>query len=66
MAPKLLYERFATHFPQYMYSENQYYPNGKNSIRIKVAGGQEFIFTFHNESDWRFETGKMNTKGMGR
>ena len=33
-----------------------WFPNGKNSIRIRQTNGREFIFTFHNHNDWKFET----------
>ena len=30
--------------------------NGKNSIRIRQTNGQEFVFTYNSQKDWRFET----------
>lgn len=33
-----------------------WFPNGKNSIRIRQKNKQEFIFTFLNDKEWRFET----------
>ena len=33
-----------------------WFPNGKNSIRVRQQNDAEFIFTFNNHSDWKFET----------
>lgn len=33
-----------------------WFQNGKNSIRIRQTNGQEFIFTYNSQKDWRFET----------
>lgn len=33
-----------------------WFPNGKNSIRIRQKNGAEFIFTFNSHKDWKFET----------
>ena len=33
-----------------------WFPNGKNSIRVREVNGQEFVFTFNSHKDWRFET----------
>lgn len=44
-----------------------WFPNGKNSIRIRQKNGAEFIFTFNSHKDWKFETIdsfiKSTTKG---
>lgn len=44
-----------------------WFPNGKNSIRIRQKSGAEFIFTFNSHRDWKFETMdsfmKRKTKG---
>ena len=50
-----VYKRFALYFPDYAGNHvERWFPNGKNSIRQKNK--QEFIFTFLNEKEWRFET----------
>lgn len=33
-----------------------YFPNGRNSIRIRKKNGQEFIFSYRSETEWSYET----------
>lgn len=48
---------FELYFPDYAKDKiDVWFPNGKNSIRIRQKNGQEFIFTYYNQKDWRFET----------
>lgn len=48
---------FEMYFPHYAGERiSVWFPNGKNSIRIRQVNGQEFVFTFNNYKDWRFET----------
>ena len=42
----------------------KYFPDGRNSIRIRQKNGQEFIFTYHSQKDWRFETITSFLNGM--
>lgn len=52
-----VYKRFALYFPDYAGNLVEcWFPNGKNSIRIRQKNKQEFIFTFLNDKEWRFET----------
>lgn len=57
---------FEYYFPDY--SRNRvdvWFPNGRNSIRIRQKNGQEFIFTYHSQKkDWRFETITSFLNGM--
>lgn len=41
-----------------------WFQNGKNSIRIRQKNHQEFIFTFNNEGNWRFETVESFMNGL--
>lgn len=41
-----------------------WFPNGRNSIRIRQKNGQEFIFTYHSQKDWKFETITSFLNGM--
>ena len=34
----------------------EYFPNGKNSIRVRQNNGQDFVFTFIEPGSWKFET----------
>ena len=56
MTQKEVYKAFELFFPQYTEHINVWFPNGKNSIRIRLANGNEFIFTCDSKGDWRFET----------
>lgn len=33
-----------------------WFPNGKNSIRIRDFEHNEFVFTYNSPKDWKFET----------
>lgn len=44
---------FENYFPDYSGDRiDVWFPNGRNSIRIRQKNGQEFIFTYHNQKDW--------------
>lgn len=34
----------------------EYFPNGKNGIRVRQNNGQDFVFTFIEPGSWKFET----------
>ena len=58
--------RFELMFPQYKDSMTEWFPNGKNSIRVRTKGTyfRDLIFTFNDHLDWRFETVDMFIKSM--
>ena len=46
-----LYEKvFKTLFPQYNDKVEEYYPNGRNSIRVRLTLGYDVIFSYDEES----------------
>lgn len=47
---------FAVRFPEYLI--DTWFPNGKNSIRVRQSNGQDLVFTYRSSTDWRFETVK--------
>lgn len=52
-----VFKQFQISFPSYVGAKiDTWFPNGKNSIRVRQTNGKEFIFTFNNHKDWRFET----------
>lgn len=54
---------FELYFPQFG-GENVavWFPNGRNSIRVRQTNGQEFVFTYSGKDDWKFETVKSFLK----
>ena len=48
---------FEQYFPDYSGDRiDMWFPNGRNSVRIRQKNGQEFIFTYNSQKDWKFET----------
>lgn len=64
MLQKDVYEWFRLYFPQFAEHVKTWYPNGKNSVRVRQSNGQDFIFTYNGEKDWRFETVESFIKGL--
>ena len=43
---------FENYFPDYSGDRiDVWFPNGRNSIRIRQKNGQEFIFTYHSQKE---------------
>ena len=51
-----VYKKFEQQFPQYSKCISEWFPNGKDSIRVRAESGSDFIFTYHDWTNWRFET----------
>lgn len=47
---------FLSFFPREAMDMLTWFPNGKNSIRIRLNDGQDYVFTINNKKNWRFET----------
>lgn len=47
---------FSPCLPDQAKEVKEYFPNGKNSIRIRKTNGQEFIFSLREPKAWKFET----------
>ncbi len=63
MAHGDVYKWFELYFPNYAGGNVEiWFPNGKNSIRVRQTNKQEFIFTYNRKDDWRFETAKSFIK----
>lgn len=56
MSHKDVLEQFKKYFPQYAENMEQWFPNGRNSVRVRRPHMPDVVFTFHNPIDWRFET----------
>lgn len=55
MTHKDLRKLFSTLFPIWETMITEWWPNGKNSIRIRV-NKHDFIFTYNSPKEWSFET----------
>ena len=53
-----VYEQFKLSLPMYARTSETWFPNGKNSIRVRQIDGRDLIFTFDNNEEWCFETVK--------
>ena len=44
-------------FPLFAGGVTEWFPNGKNSIRVRIGElYQDYVFTFHSATEWKFET----------
>ena len=65
MAHKIIFEKFKSIFPHYSEIVDSWFPNGKNSVRIRFIGHrQDIVFTYSNTHDWRLETLDSFIKSM--
>ncbi len=64
MIHKNVYEWFKTLFPRFADEVTEWFPNGKNSVRVRTHGNQDFVFTFKNRYDWKFETVESFIRSM--
>lgn len=53
---KQVYECFEMYFPQFAEDTIAWYPNGKNSIRIRRPDTRDLVFTHAKEDEWCLET----------
>lgn len=52
-----VYKLFKLTLPTFAEKMTEYFPNGKNSIRVRNSGArQEYVFTVNGANEWRFET----------
>lgn len=57
MVHSKIYKIFERILPLYA-GENAeiWFPNGKNSIRVRGINKQEYVFTYNDDATWKFET----------
>lgn len=60
----MVYDNFKSIFPQYSNITTDWFPNGKDSIRIRLNTGEDYVFTYHSKIDWCFETVESFIKNM--
>lgn len=61
MTHRQVYGKFQETFPAYVHENLIYFPNGKNSVRIRGirglhSGGEDFVFSYNGVNDWKLET----------
>ena len=56
MAHTQILNKFEDLMPAYYEKMILWFPNGKNSIRIRLSDYREFVFTYNKPDDWLFET----------
>lgn len=56
MTHKEVYHQFESHFPQYAKDVKEWFPSGKNTVRVRLNDRREFIFNYEGLNNMRFET----------
>ena len=56
MLQKDVLEKFKELFPQYAEQVEMWFPNGKNSIRVRTHERHDYVFTYHAKYCWSLET----------
>ena len=59
-----VYCKFKSMFPDMGKYTAMWFPNGRDSIRIRDVNKHELIFTYHGVTDWRLETVNEFLKNM--
>lgn len=59
MTHKALFDIFKMLFGAHLGDIDTWFPNGKNSIRVRLTIHKEVIFTYVNDKKWRLETVDM-------
>jgi len=56
MVHSAVFNYFKECLPDIVKKVETYFPNGRNSIRVRQRNGQEFIFSVNGPKEWKFET----------
>lgn len=56
MTHSQVYGYFKEYLPEQEKKVTEYFPNGKNSVRVRQTNGHDFIFSVESPKAWRFET----------
>jgi hypothetical protein len=59
-----VYKQFSKQFPEIAIHVEDWFPNGKDSVRVRIKSGSDFVFTYHNFYDWCYETLESYIKKM--
>jgi hypothetical protein len=56
MLHKTIFERYAKIFTRDVEDVEVWHPNGFGSVRIRFRNKEEYVFSYVNDSNWRYET----------
>lgn len=56
MLHKDIFEKFKDLFPQLAETVEEWFPNGRHSVRVRTQDNHEYAFTFHRQHSWSLET----------
>lgn len=55
-----IFKDFKNRFPNFLNDRVEFFPNGKNSIRLRnlsnVNESKDYIYTLRDDGGWQFET----------
>ena len=66
MTHQCIYDNFERLLPKFAEAADTWFPNGMNSIRVRIPGRGNYVFTFNCEEDWSFETAYSHIKRIER
>ena len=64
MVHSKIYEQYKKMLPEYEKITMEWFPNGKNSIRVRLKNRLDLIFIYNKTDDWCFETVKSYINHM--
>lgn len=64
MVANQVYKIFESIFHEYWEKTTIWFPAGKDSIRVRLANGEEFIFTYEDSHNWCLETVDLHLRRM--
>jgi hypothetical protein len=64
MTHKKVYGWFKIYFPQFFDQVEEWWPCGKNCIRVRLENGRDYVFTYNGGKHWRLETVESFIKSM--
>lgn len=64
MSHVIIFKQFTKHFPVWADQVKEWFPNGKNSIRVRLTVNTCYIFTWNGIEDWCLETVDSYIKNM--
>ena len=47
---------YKSYFPEESSNIEAWFPNGKNSIRVRMKNRTEFVCTLNGKNNWRYDT----------